>query len=115
PIILIGIYDMIQPHHTIMRNYPVFGRMRYLMEDLRPKVYQYFVESDTDGRPINRVDRSTIYQRAKRYLDTQPFGTQFNTYAEGYEWLAHSVNPVDFHTLNKSPRVTFGGDSCTQP
>src|SRR5699024_5955580 len=63
----------------------------------------------------NRVDRSTIYQRAKKQLDTQPFGTQFNTYQDGYEWLAHSVNPVDFHKLNKSHRVTFGSEGCTQP
>ncbi|HLR36849.1 MAG TPA: FMN-binding glutamate synthase family protein [Chitinophagaceae bacterium] len=115
PIILLGLYDMVQPHHTIRRVYPFLGRFRYLMEDLRPKVYQYFVESDTDGKPINRVDRSTIYQRAKRDLDTQPFGTQYNTYQEGYEWLAHSVNPVDFHKLNKSPRVNFGGKQCTKP
>lgn len=115
PIWLLGIIDMLQKKHAIMRNYPVLGRLRYLMEDLRPKVYQYFVESDTDGRPINRVDRSTIYQRAKRELDTQPFGTQFDVYAEGYEWLAHSINPTDFHQLSKDPRVTFGEGNCSHP
>ena len=115
PVVILGIIDMLQVKHTIMRNYPVLGRLRFVMEDLRPKVYQYFVESDIDGKPINRVDRSTIYQRAKRDLDTQPFGTQFDTYAEGYEWLAHSINPVDFHKLNKDPRVTFGTEGCTQP
>src|SRR5690348_7924078 len=115
PLCLLGTADMLQKKHAIIRNYPVVGRLRFLMEDLRPKIYQYFVESDTDGRPINRVDRSTIYQRAKRELDTQPFGTQFDVYAEGYEWLAHSVNPTDFHLLDKDPRVVFGGDACTQP
>src|SRR5688572_2404591 len=72
---LMGYYDMLQKKHSIMRIYPVFGRLRYFMEDMRPKVYQYFVESDTDGRPINRIDRSTIYQRAKKETDTMPFGT----------------------------------------
>jgi glutamate synthase domain-containing protein 2 len=115
PLWILGLIDMLQKKHAIMRNYPVLGRLRYLMEDLRPKIYQYFVESDTDGRPINRVDRSTIYQRAKRELDTQPFGTQFDVYSEGYEWLAHSINPTDFHQLNKDPRVTIGGAACTQP
>jgi glutamate synthase domain-containing protein 2 len=115
PLSLLGLVDMLQTKHAIMRNYPVVGRLRYVMEDLRPKIYQYFVESDTDGRPINRVDRSTIYQRAKRELDTQPFGTQFDVYSEGYEWLAHSVNPTDFHQLNKDPRVVFGTGTCTQP
>lgn len=115
PFWVLGLIDMFQKKHAIMRNYPVLGRLRYLMEDLRPKIYQYFVESDTDGQPINRVDRSTIYQRAKRQLDTQPFGTQFNVYSEGYEWLAHSINPTDFHQLNKDPRVTFGSQTCKQP
>jgi glutamate synthase domain-containing protein 2 len=115
PLAILGIIDMRQKKHAIMRNYPLLGRLRYLMEDLRPKIYQYFVESDTDGKPINRVDRSTIYQRAKRELDTQPFGTQFDVYAEGYEWLAHSINPTDFHQLNKDPRVVFGAQHCSQP
>ena len=63
---LMGYYDMFQKKHTIMRIYPVFGRLRYFMEEIRPKVYQYFIESDTDGRPINRIDRNTIYQRSKK-------------------------------------------------
>lgn len=115
PLWILGLMDMLQRKHAIIRNYPIVGRLRYVMEDLRPKIYQYFVESDTDGKPINRVDRSTIYQRAKRELDTQPFGTQFDVYAEGYEWLAHSINPTDFHQLNKDPRVTFGEKTCAQP
>jgi glutamate synthase domain-containing protein 2 len=115
PLWIMGLMDMLQSKHAIMRNYPIVGRLRYLMEDLRPKIYQYFVESDTDGRPINRVDRSTIYQRAKRELDTQPFGTQFDVYSEGYEWLAHSINPTDFHQLNKDPRVIFGENTCSKP
>lgn len=115
PFVLLGIVDMLQTRHAIMRNYPIVGRMRYWMEDLRPKIYQYFVESDIDGRPINRVDRSTIYQRAKRELSTQPFGTQFDVYAEGYEWLAHSIQPVAFDKMDKDPRITFGGPECLQP
>ncbi len=115
PLALTGIVDMLQTRHAIMRNYPVLGRLRYLMEDLRPKMYQYFIESDIDGRPVNRIDRSSIYQRAKRELNTQPFGTQFDVYAEGYEWLAHSIAPVDFDKVNKDPRVVFGEGRCEQP
>jgi glutamate synthase domain-containing protein 2 len=115
PVIIMGIIDMTQTRHAIIRNYPVFGRMRYWMEDLRPKIYQYFVESDTDGSPVNRIDRSTIYQRAKRELDSQPFGTQFNVYAEGYEWMAHTIQPQDFDKMDKDPRITIGGSECRQP
>ncbi|NIG56871.1 FMN-binding glutamate synthase family protein [Chitinophaga sp. Cy-1792] len=115
PVIIMGMMDMLQTKHAIIRNYPVVGRMRYWMEAMRPKVHQYFVESDIDGRPINRIDRSTVYQRAKRELDSQPFGTQFNVYAEGYEWMAHSIQPKSFDKMDKDPRVTFGGKDCLQP
>lgn len=111
----IGFYDMIQKKHSIMRTYPVFGRMRFWMEQLRPKMYQYFVESDIDGRPINRIDRSTIYQRAKQQIDTMPFGTPLDVYEEGYEWMCHSIAPKDFHKLNHQPRVLIGNKDCTQP
>jgi glutamate synthase domain-containing protein 2 len=111
----LGLVDMNQTKHSIMRTYPVFGRMRYWMEALRPKMYQYFVESDIDGRPINRVDRSTIYQRAKQETDTMPFGTQLDVYEEGYEWMSHSIAPKDFHKLDHSPRVLIGNKDCQQP
>lgn len=112
---LMGINDMVQKKHAIMRTYPVFGRMRFWMEALRPKMYQYFVESDIDGRPVNRIDRSTIYQRAKRQLNTMPFGTQLDVYEEGYEWLSHSIAPKDFNKLDHSPRVLVGNKACSQP
>lgn len=112
---IMGYYDMLQKKHSIMRLYPVFGRLRYFMEDIRPKVYQYFVESDTDGRPVNRIDRNTIYQRAKNESDTMPFGTQIDVYAEGYEWTCHSISPRNFNELNHNPRIMFGNKDCKQP
>ncbi|HYG52995.1 MAG TPA: FMN-binding glutamate synthase family protein [Flavobacteriales bacterium] len=115
PIILIGFMDLYQPSHTIKRNFPVVGRMRYWMEHLRPKIYQYFIESDTDGTPYNRLNRNVIYQRAKKVNDTTPFGTQLNVYEVGYEWMNHSIVPLDGHKLNHDPRVTVGGPDCKQP
>lgn len=112
---IMGYQDMVQEKHAIRRIFPLAGRLRYLMEDLRPKMYQYFVESDIDGRPINRVDRSTIYQRSKKTLQTIPFGTQLDVYAEGYEWMCHSIAPKAFETLNHNPRVVFGNKDCKQP
>ncbi len=111
----VGVFDMLQSKHTIKRNYPLFGRMRYMMEELRPKLYQYFIESDIDGRPINRLDRNTIYQRAKQETDTMPFGTQLDVYAEGYEWMSHSIAPKDFHNINHHPRTRVGNFACKQP
>lgn len=115
PFVILGVYDLYQPKHSIVRNYPVFGRLRYFMEELRPKVYQYFVESDTNGTPYNRLNRSLIYQRAKTDNDTIPFGTQLNVYENGYEWLSHSIAAISHHELNLDPRVLIGGPGCIKP
>lgn len=115
PFIIMGVSDMVQTKQSLKRNFPLLGRLRYVFEDLRPKIQQYFVESDTDGAPINRIDRSVIYQRAKKQVDTTPFGTQLNVYAEGYEWMTHSIVPIDFHKMEQHPRVRVGNKDCRQP
>lgn len=115
PFIIIGVFDLFQKKHSIVRNFPVFGHLRFLMEELRPKIYQYFVESDTDGTPFNRLNRSVIYQRAKNVDDTRPFGTELDVYENGYEWLNHSIAAIDHKKLNEDPRVLVGGPQCKQP
>lgn len=115
PIILLALYDVTQKKQSIARNFPVVGRSRYIAEWLRPKIYQYFVEPDTDGRPFSRLDRSLIYQRAKSENDTTPFGTQLNVYNESYEWMNHSINALDYKQINPDPRITVGGKDCLQP
>lgn len=115
PFVYIGILDIRQSTHSLRKNFPLFGRLRWVMETLRPKVYQYFVESDSNGAPFNRLNRNVIYQRAKKMNDTTPFGTQMNVYEVGYEWLNHSIVPLDLHKLNKDPRVIVGGPDCKQP
>ena len=81
----LGIQDLRQTRHTIRRNFPVLGHMRYIFEQLRPEIYQYFVESDQSGVPFNREKRGMAYQRAKNIDATMPFGTKMDVYAEGYE------------------------------
>ena len=115
PFFAVGLHDVWQKKHAILRNYPVLGHGRYLMEALRPKVYQYFIESDTDGEPINRIHRAVVYQRSKKDRDTSPFGTQLDIYGEGYEWMNHSIGAKDLHELDTDPRVRIGGPDCKQP
>lgn len=115
PLIVQGITDLFQRKHTLRRNFPVLGIGRYLMEDLRPKIYQYFIESETDGTPINRMFRSIVYQRAKGALSTNPFGTKMDVYRTGYEWANHSINALDAKELDPHPRTLVGGPDCKQP
>jgi len=113
PLIAVGIYDLVQTGRTLLRLYPVIGHLRYFFESVRPEIQQYFVESDLDGRPLSREFRSLVYQRAKGMRDTRPFGSQFDFYRPGCEWVSHSLAPTKLS--NKNPRVTFGGPDCTQP
>lgn len=115
PVIGVGWFDALQYKHTLRRNFPLFGRGRWLMETIRPFVRQYLIESDIDGRPINRMFRSIVYQRAKGELDTNPYGTKVNTYRTGYEWIAHSLAAHDYKEVAEDPRVKVGGPDCTQP
>ncbi len=114
PLILMGIFDMLQTKHAIRRNFPVIGRFRYVLESIRPEIMQYFVETDTEGRPLNRIFRSMIYQRSKKENDTAPFGTQMNVYRSGYEWMDHSMYAIN-KEIHDFPRVTVGGADCKQP
>ena len=94
PLIGRGVADMMQTKQAIKRNFPLIGHARYLLEMIRPEINQYFIESNSDGKPYSRNDRSLIYQRAKGELDTLPFGTQKDVYATGYEWINHSLAPA---------------------
>jgi len=115
PIILIGIGDIIQKKHAIKNNFPFIGHFRYILEDFRPEIQQYFVETDTEGTPINRIFRSLIYSRAKNQNDTTPFGTKSDVYRVGYECMAHSMYPKHHNDVEQNPRVLFGGKHCKQP
>lgn len=110
---LLGIYDLIQPWHSICRNYPILGRLRFLQESIRPEWHQYFIESDLDGRPFNRNQRSLVYQRAKNIEGFQPFGTERDVYSEEYEWSSHSMAPLA--RSKEHFRTTVGGDQCKRP
>lgn len=114
-VIGVGIYDIRQTEHTVMRNFPVAGHGRWFMEWLRPMIYQYFIESDTDGVPISRMFRSVVYQRAKNELDSVPFGTRMDIYRVGYEWMDHSLAALDVTELATDLRVIVGGPHCSQP
>ena len=115
PLFGVGLYDMLQTRHSITRNFPLFGHLRFLLEDIRPEIYQYFIESDTNGTPFNRQYRTVVYQRAKKDDDTRTFGTELNVYDNGYEWLNHSIAAIDHNKLDQDPRVVVGGSHCTKP
>jgi glutamate synthase domain-containing protein 2 len=112
-LILLGLYDICQTRHAILRNYPVIGHMRYIFESIRPELRQYFFENDQDEEPFSRDERTLIYQRAKGIEDAKPFGTRKLIYDAVYQWLTHSILPRKID--NPDFRVTIGGPDCKQP
>ena len=105
--------DRLQRRHAILRNYPIIGHIRYLVEAVRPELRQYLFESETDGAPFNREQRSIVYQRAKMALDKRPFGTEMDVYSDNFEWLSHSMAPAPL--ADKPFRIDIGGPECSKP
>jgi glutamate synthase domain-containing protein 2 len=110
---LLGIRDLTQKSHAVLRNYPISAHLRFLLEEIRPEMRQYFFESEKDGMPFSRDTRAVVYQRAKMVLDKRPFGTQEDVYREGYEWMHHSVAPKPH--AHEEFRIIIGGPDCTRP
>jgi glutamate synthase domain-containing protein 2 len=118
----VGVHDLRQTRHAILRNYPVIGHLRFLFEFIRPEIRQYFIESDAEAAPFSRAQRSLVYQRAKGEPDNQPFGTHLDVGKQGYEWVNHSMSPTKLATHDF--RIWIGGtpdapsvsaQPCTQP
>ncbi len=110
---VIGTVDVVQKRHAVLRNYPLSAHIRFILEEVRPEIRQYFLESEKDGTPFSRDKRAIVYQRAKRALDKRPFGTQNDVYASGFEWLDHSIAP---RPAAKEPfRLLIGGPDCQKP
>ncbi|MGV9673646.1 FMN-binding glutamate synthase family protein [Nocardia sp. NPDC003482] len=109
----VGVYDLVQTRHSVLRNYPILGHMRFLLESIRPELQQYFIERNFDGRPFDRDVRTMVYERAKGIHGELSFGTERDIESVGYESLVHSTAPVD--EPSEPPRVLIGGPDCKRP
>jgi glutamate synthase domain-containing protein 2 len=109
----LGIYDVVQNRHAVLRNYPLSGHVRYVLETFRPEVRQYLFEDDQVKVPFSRQQRALAYQRAKNVSDTSAFGTLEDLYQSGKEWflqstVAHPLKQTNF-------RIRVGNEKCQQP
>ena len=111
---MLGINDILQPRHAIQRNYPVIGHIRWLAELVRPEIRQYLFEAEEEAAPFSRAQRSLVYRRAKGEAGEHPFGTLLDVYADGYEFMGHSMCPAA-EADPRSFRISIGGDQCAKP
>ena len=113
-LVALGLRDLLQTRHALLRNYPLIGHLRFLLEWVRPEIRQYFIDSDRDAVPFSRQQRSLVYQRAKGESDKRPFGTQLDVKADGFEWINHSVQPGQIASADF--RVSIGHSGrCARP
>jgi glutamate synthase domain-containing protein 2 len=111
---LVGLYDVLQNKHSILKNYPIMGHFRFIFEDFRPEIRQYFIESDQDALPFSRMQRSLVYQRAKNQNADKPFGSIIDVYQADYRFITHSLSPCKPANPH-SFRITIGNAACRQP
>lgn len=91
---LIGFYDVfIQKKHTILRNFPIVGHIRYMLETIGPELRQYIVANNREELPFNRIERSWIYASAKNENNYQGFGTDQDIFAPGHIFINNDMMP----------------------
>ena len=112
-IYLLGLYNLTQTKHAILRNFPVLGYFRYFFEEISPEIQQYFIERETDGKPFPKNQTAAAYRRSKNLPDTVPFGTQLEINQRKYEGLKHSIYAKS--PSEELPRVIVGNEQCLQP
>jgi glutamate synthase domain-containing protein 2 len=113
-LVLVGVIDLTQPHHSIQRNYPIIGHIRWMVEFVRPELRQYLIESDEEAAPFSRAQRALVYQRSKGEMGEHPFGTLLDAYRDGFEFIGHSSRPAKAADP-KTFRIDIGGPQCARP
>lgn len=111
---LVGLYDLSQIKHSVCRNYPILGHLRFMIEYIRPEIRQYLIETDTEALPFSRQQRTLVYVRAKNLDSNKPFGTVEDIYKTGFEFISHSITPAPIQD-SETFRVTIGGEQCQHP
>src|SRR5882757_1436842 len=97
-LIVVAIYDLLQTRHAILRNFPIVGHLRYMLEAIGPELRQYIVTSNDEERPFSRDQRRWVYSSSKRENNYFGFGTDNDLERPGYILVRHSAFPI--HTPN---------------
>ena len=94
-LVVTTVYDLAQKRHAILRNFPIIGHLRYLLESFGPELRQYIVSDNDEERPFNRNQRRWVYATAKKENPYFGFGSDNRVEADGYVFFRHSAFPMD--------------------
>jgi glutamate synthase domain-containing protein 2 len=106
-VVCVVVYDLVQRRHAILRNFPILGHFRYMLEAVGPELRQYIVTGNDDERPFSRNQRRWIYASAKREDNTFGFGTD-NAFERtpGYLIVRHAAFPEPAPAVQHGPHYT---------
>lgn len=107
----VAAHDLTQKKHALLRNFPVLGHGRYLLEKIGPELRQYIVTSNDQERPFSRDQRSWIYASAKGQNNYFGFGTDDDMEnLVGYPIIKHRT-----FSLIAPASATHAGEEMTLP
>jgi len=93
-LVVVAVHDtLINRKHTILKNFPIIGHIRYLLESIGPELRQYLVANNREELPFNRIERGWIYASSKNENNYEGFGTDRDIYAHHYIFINNAMMP----------------------
>ena len=109
------VYDLVQEKHSILRNYPLIGHLRYFLERQGEYFRQYLFAGDRDEMPFNRATRTWVYKNAKNEVGVVGFGSTNDLREPGSIIFVNAPFPVLENDLIPTPSFMIGEGYCKQP
>lgn len=114
-LVILFIRDITQKKHSVLRNYPVIGRLRYKFEELGEYFRQYFFMGDRDEMPFNRATRGWVYRLAKNEGGIIGFGSTYDLHQPGSLIFVNHPFPVLEEERQPTPTLKLGEGFCREP
>ena len=114
-LVYLFIRDVTQKQHTILRNFPIVGHLRYYFEELGEYFRQYFFMGDRDEMPFNRATRSWIYRLAKNEGGIVGFGSTYDLHTPGALIFVNAGFPVLEEERVPTPPLIIGAGYAAKP
>jgi len=109
------VQDITQKKHTVLRNYPIIGHLRYFFEQLGEYFRQYFFTGDRDEMPFNRATRGWVYRLAKNEGGIIGFGSTYNIREPGALIFVNAPFAILEEERQPTPALLIGAGYCVQP
>jgi glutamate synthase domain-containing protein 2 len=114
-LVFLFVRDITQKKHSVLRNYPVVGRLRYFFEQLGEYFRQYFFAGDRDEMPFNRATRGWVYRLAKNEPGVIGFGSTYDLHQPGALIFVNHPFPVLEEERLPMPSLVLGEGYAREP